>query len=140
MDSYDPPAHDPLIMNLDEGIGQISEHPICDFCTKPEDVINGDPTRIVAFNTYSELKEHRRAKHARVDKYNPNYQPTIEFQLSTTSISYDEESEIHFVNAERVDIELWVVDLKKYLNILPEKRSSVLVGSNTRNLRPINEG
>jgi hypothetical protein len=125
----------PAIVNLDRQLEEISLNPICDFCTKPEDVSSGDPKKIVAFDTYAELQEHRRDKHARVDRWAVDYNPEIDVQISTYE-SDDEEAEMRFSDASQIDINFWILDAKRYLNMPPDKRDVFPMIGNTKNLRP----
>jgi hypothetical protein len=125
-----------VIVNLDRDIANISPRPICDFCIKPEDVSSGDPKKIVAFDTYAELQEHRRDKHAHVDRWAIEYNPEIDVQISTYE-SDDEEAEMRFSDASQIDINFWILDAKRYLNTPPSKRDVFRMIGNTRNLRPL---
>ncbi len=139
MPEVDPTRRQPVaIVNLDLEIEQIYSSPICDNCTKPEDVLSGDPTRIVAFDTYADLKQHRRDKHPKMKANGKEPHPILDMQISTYE-SDDEESEMRFMDASDVDIKFWALDLKRYLNTPPNRRDVFPIIGNTRNLRPIDE-
>lgn len=129
--------HDPAIVDLDEDIDNIPTRPLCDYCTKPEDVMNGDLARIVAFDTHAEVIAHQRDKHPKMRGNGKEPSPVLVFQISTY-ISDDEESEMRFIDATDIDINSWELELKRYLNTPPIRRDVFPILGNTKNLRPIN--
>ncbi len=132
----DPLPVRPKIVSLNRGIREISARPICDFCTRPNDVIEGNETKIVAFDTYAELSQHRRNEHPYMKANGLEPNPVTEIQISKP-YGDDEDYFLQFTNASIENVNSWVTDLKLYLDTRPDQRILFRAGGNTKNLRPI---
>ena len=135
----DPLPHKPVIVDLDEDIRENTlDRPVCDFCTKPENISKHEWDKVVAFDTYAELKRHRRIAHERVERVSAGEPSPIEVQISTLQTDADsDEIDMKFAAASVTDIRFWHMDMKKYMNTDPRKRDMVMIATQVTNLRSV---
>jgi hypothetical protein len=127
--------HEPIV-DLDQDLRDVYPRMFCDRCNSYEHIrafeSAGEHDRVVAFDTYAELQQHRRNAHLRASE--PiDEKPPIEVQLS---FPVDEGSDV-YREAELSDIEAWADDLQTYLNKDEQERVFMNIYNPSHNLRPL---
>jgi hypothetical protein len=116
-----PFPHKPLVVDLDEDIKEVSEYPICDFCSSDEGK--------VVFDTHRELFEHRMAVHEHKRHGTIGEEPEpIEVHLFSNVTN--------FTTAGVAEIHSWFDTVEQYLNTPPKERTPYLWTMAQKNLRP----
>jgi len=112
--------HEPEIVDLDSDIESINIEPICDFC--------GMADLPKAFNTYSDLVQHRVDVHQ--DKSNNEYieKPAIEFYICKF---------LTFAKDDDASIDSWIADNERFMSteVFNEMKPEIHVVQ--KNLRPV---
>lgn len=118
--------HEPIV-DLDLDIESIPKDPSCDYCSTADSWCT--------FPTYRELSQHR--QHHRRQPGACESQPPIEMLLQ-------DDLTFNFVEANKQQVQLWVRDLKRVLNIEPTQRQGRDIGTwesmmQPKMLRPLHE-